>query len=84
MIKIHKTPWDMRPIISFTGSLMHPIVVWTDSKLQHVAAYTTAYFKDSKVLKRKLTTIDLSPGIMLLTADANSMYTDIQTRPVLN
>ena len=34
MIKIHKTPWTMIPIISCTVRLMHPIGVWTDSKFQ--------------------------------------------------
>ena len=84
MIKIHKTPWNMRPIISCTGSLMHPIVVWTDSKFQQVAADMPAYFKYSMLLKDKITTMDLPPVTMLLTKDATSMYTNIQTCPALN
>ena len=77
IIKTHKTPLTMTPIISCTGSLMHPIGVWTDSRFQQVAADIPAYFKDSKVLKEQLTTMELPPGIILFTADATSMYTYI-------
>ena len=38
MIKIHKTQWAIRPIISCTGSLMHTIGIRNDSKLKQVAA----------------------------------------------
>ena len=51
MVKMHKTPWSMRPIISCTGRLMHTIGVCTGSKFQQVVAYITAYLKNSKVLK---------------------------------
>ena len=74
----------MRPIISCTGILMHPIGVWTDGKFQHVAADIPAYSKDSKVLKEQLTNMYIPPGTTLLTVDATSMYTNIQTRPVRN
>ena len=63
---------------------MHPIGVWTDSKFQQVEAGMPDYFKDSKVLKEQLTAMNLPPGTMLLTADATSMYTNIQTHPKLN
>ena len=74
----------MRPIISCTGILMHTIGVWTDSKFQQVTADMPAYFKYSKVLKHHLTTMELQPGTILLTVDATSVYTNIQTRPALN
>ena len=74
----------MRPIISYTVSLMHPIGVWTDSKFQQVASKIPDYFKYSKVLKEQLTTMDIPPETMLLTADSTSMYTNIQTCTALN
>ena len=43
MIKIHKTLWTMRPIISCTVGLMHPIGVWTGSKFQQVVASMPGY-----------------------------------------
>ena len=79
MMKTHKTLWTMRPTISFTGSLMHPIGVWTDSKFQQVVADIPAYVKDSNVLKEKLATMYLPPGTMLLMVDANIIYKKIQT-----
>ena len=84
MIKIHMTLWAMRPIISCTDRLIHPISVWNDSNYQRVATDIPDYFKDSKVLKEQLTTTDLPPVTMLLTSYATSMYTDIQTCPDLN
>ena len=84
MIKIHKTPWIIRPIILCTVSRMHPIGVWDEIKFQQVATDMPDYFKDSKFLKEQLTTMDLPPGTMLPTADAMSMYTNIQTHPALN
>ena len=51
MIKIHKTPGTMRPIISCTGSLMHTLGVSSKSKFRQMEADMIAYFKDSKVLK---------------------------------
>ena len=49
-----------------------------------MAVEIPAYFKDSKLLKEQLTTMNLPPGTMLLTADVTSMYTNIQTLPALN
>ena len=77
MIKIHKTPWTIRPIISCNDSLIHPIGEWNDSNFQQVAADIPAYFKGSRFLLKKFTTMDLPPGTMLLTEDEMSMYTNI-------
>ena len=43
-----------------------------------------AYFKDSKLLKQQLATMDLPPRTMLLMADATSMYKNTQTSPKMN
>ena len=42
------------------------------------------YFKDSKVMKEQLITMDLPSQTMLLLADSTSMYKNIQTRPEMN
>ena len=42
------------------------------------------YFKDSKVMKEQLITMDLPSQTMLLLADSTSMYKNIQTRTALN
>ena len=84
MFKIHNTPWSVRPIILCTDSLVHPTGVCTYNKFQPVASVMIAYFKYSKFFKEQITTMDLPTGTMLLTADATSMYTNIQTHPKLN
>ena len=61
IIKNHKTLWTMRPIISYTDSLIHPIVVCIGSKFQQLEADMPSYFKEPKLRKEKLTTIELPP-----------------------
>ena len=47
---------------------MHPIVLWNDSKFQKVVSDMPAYFKNLKVLKEQLATMDQLPVSILLTA----------------
>ena len=46
-IKLHKKPLATRPIVSYSGSLLHPLGVWIDDKLQNVVKHQPAYFKSS-------------------------------------
>ena len=82
-IKIHKTPWKTRPIVSCSGSLLYALGVWVDRKLQVVARYQHSYISSSKKLKDLIIPLDLPPNAQLFTADAVSMYTNINTRHAL-
>jgi len=73
-----------RPIVSCPGSLLHPMGVWTDSRLQEVAKQQASYFPNSFELKKQLLELDLPPNARLFTADAVSMYTNIPTNLALN
>jgi len=68
-----------RPIVSCPGSLLHPLGVWIDSKLQPLAKIQRSYFKNSFVLRQQLVELVLPPNARLFTADAVSMYTNIPT-----
>ena len=68
-----------RPIVSCPGSLLHPLGIWVDRKLQPVAQHQRSYFKNSFTLLQQLYELDLPPGARLFTADAKSMYTNIPT-----
>jgi len=73
-----------RPIVSCPGSLLHPLGVWTDSRLQEVAKQQASYFPNSFELKKQLLELELPPNARLFTADAVSMYTNIPTTRALN
>ena len=83
LMKVHKNPLRTRPIVSCSGSLLHALGVWIDIKFQTVAAKQKTYFKSSFDLKKELLQLHLPPGAKLFTADAVSMYTNIQTAPAL-
>ena len=78
-IKVHKSPLQTRPVVSYSGSIAWGLGVWIDSKLQVVAEQQKAYFCDSRSLKTMLEDLNLPHGARLFTADAVSMYTNIPT-----
>jgi hypothetical protein len=83
LAKVHKTPWSTRPIISCSGSLLYAIGVWVDRQLQQIAIRQPSYIKNSKALKDLLLPLELPPTARLFTADAVSMYTNIDTNHAL-
>ena len=79
--KVHKEPWATRPVVSCVNSSMGDPSKWLDVKLQQVVRLCPCYLKDSQSLLRKLKHLGkLPPTAMLVTADAVSMYTNIDTQ----
>jgi hypothetical protein len=78
-MKVHKSPLKTRPIVSFSGSLFHSLGVWVDTHLQAVAKSFPSYLQSSFDLKTDLDSLNLPPNCRLFTADATSMYTNINT-----
>ena len=79
LYKIHKEPITTRPVISGCGSLLHSVGHWIDEQLQPIARTMPGYFKSSYELKEDLCSLTLPPNAVLFTADAVSMYTNIDT-----
>jgi hypothetical protein len=78
--KVHKTPWKTRPVVSCAGSFNEIASKWLDYKLSKIVKLCPSHIKDSyQVLDdlRQLGT--LPPSARLFTADAVSMYTNIDT-----
>jgi hypothetical protein len=84
LLKIHKTPIAARPVVSFSGSLMHALATWCDNKLQPIAQAQNSYIKSSEELKNLLCQLELPPNAKFFTADARAMYTNIPTDACLD
>lgn len=77
--KMHKnkiTP-PGRPIISGVNSLYSCIGEYLDTFFQLMAAKARAFLRDGKELKRLLLGVDVEGPILLVTADVESLYTNI-------
>ena len=82
--KIHKTPWTTRPIVSISGSKLAGLGCWIDKILQPYARSIPSFIKSSYELKNLLITMPPLPSTArLLTADAVSMYTNIEINDAL-
>ena len=86
LMKVHKTPIATRPIVSCSGTLLHSLGVWVDDKLQRIVTTQQSYFKSSATLKKQIITLDNldESYYSLYTADAQSMYTNIDTEKALH
>ena len=84
LIKIHKMKgiddWKTRPFTSTCVSLLAYESKWLDTKLQPLTCHLPTYIKDWQSLKKSVQNLGvLPPGSKLFTADAISMYTNINT-----
>ena len=78
--KVHKTPWATRPIVSYSGSLLHGLGRWIDHQLQPICKKIPSYISSSSRLKRQLQSLDIDLSrASFFTADATAMYTNIDT-----
>ena len=89
-LKAHKlkpgqnvTHLKSRPIVACPGSLLHPLGIWTDRKLQTLAKEQVSYFRNSYDLRQELCSKQYHPTAQLFTADAISMYTNIPTNTAI-
>jgi hypothetical protein len=78
--KIHKTPFKTRPVVSQCGSVPEPLSKYLDRELQRVVHLCPSYLKDSWDLLESLKSLgSLPPNALFFTADAVSMYSNIDT-----
>ena len=77
--KIHKSPWVMRPIVATAGTFANDWSKWLHHQLAKLQPYVESYLRDTQDLLDALPA-RLPPNARLFTADARSMYTNIDTR----
>ena len=89
-LKAHKlkpgqnvTHLKSRPIVACSGSLLHPLGIWIDRKLQVIAKQQESYFRNSFELRQQLCSTTYPTNAKLFTADAVSMYTNIPTNTAI-
>ena len=79
-IKVHKDPWKTRPVVCCAGTLLNQLSKWLDFWLQKLKPFVPSYLKNSDELIKKLKKLGRCPiNARLFTADAQSMYTNIDT-----
>ena len=79
-IKVHKHPWKTRPIVCCAGTMLNGFSRWIDYWLQQLKPLIPTFIKNSEQLIDDLNNIgQLPPGALLFKADAESMYTNIDT-----
>ena len=78
--KIHKIPWKLRPVTGSGGSLMSATSKWVDRKLQPLTKHIPTFVQDWNAILNRLKKLNQLPSwSLLLSIDANSMYTNIDT-----
>ena len=89
-LKAHKlkpgqnvTHLKSRPIGACPGSLLHPLGIWIDRKLQVIAKQQESYFRNSFELRQQLCSTTYPTNAKIFTADAVSMYTNIPTNTAI-
>jgi hypothetical protein len=77
--KVHKTPMSLRPVVSSTNSLLAVFSIWLDYKTKELLPLVKSYLKNSLTLIQTLRNLNIPENALLFTADAKSMYTNIDT-----
>jgi len=79
MPKVHKNPMKLQPVVSCINSLPSIFSTWLDFKMKELLSFIPSYIKNSTELIKDLKQLHLPPGAKVFTADAISMYTNIDT-----
>jgi hypothetical protein len=78
MLKVHKSPWSTRPVVSCVGSFAEIFSKWLDVQLKKFLLLSQTYLQDSNQVLHELHALGpLPPDAKLFTADAVSMYTNM-------
>jgi hypothetical protein len=75
--KVHKVPMSLRPVVSSTNSLLSVFSTWLDYRMKELLHLVQSYLKDSSSFIRAIEELQLPDNALLFTADAKSMYTNI-------
>ena len=77
--KIHKTPVSLRPVVSTSGSLSAIFSTWLDYKMKELLPLIKSYIHNSFQVIEDFKALEIPENALLFSADAVSMYTNINT-----
>jgi hypothetical protein len=77
--KVHKTPVTLRPVVSSSSSFLSVFSVWLDLKMKDLLPLVKSYIKNSMTIINDLKELFIPDDALIFTADAKSMYTNIDT-----
>jgi len=77
--KVHKIPVSLRPVVSTTNSLLAIFSNWLDFRMKELLPLVQSYTKNSTDIIHDLKGLTLPENAKLFSADATSMYTNIDT-----
>jgi hypothetical protein len=79
--KVHKTPWSTQPVVSCVGSFAEIFSKWLDHQMKKLLpTFSKTYLKDLFAILHDIRNLGpLPPHAKLFTANAVSMYTNIDT-----
>jgi hypothetical protein len=81
--KVHKSPMMLRPVVSSCGSLLSIFSTWLDFKMKELLPFIKSHLKNSTSLINDLRDLHIPQDALLFSADATSMYTNIDTATAL-
>jgi hypothetical protein len=77
--KVHKIPITLRPVVSSVNSFSSVFSNWLDFKMKDLLPLVKSYTKNSSDVINDLKNLDIPENARLFSADAKSMYTNIDT-----
>jgi len=82
--KVHKEPLSFRPVVSTSGSLLAIFSTWLDYKMKDLIPLVKSYIKNSFEIIKELQNLTIPNNALFFSADAMSMYTNIDTPTGVN
>jgi hypothetical protein len=78
--KVHKHPIALRPVVSSVNSFLSVFSNWLDFKMKELLPLVKSYTKNSFDVLQDLHRLQIPSNAVLFSADAKSMYTNIDTK----
>jgi hypothetical protein len=82
--KVHKNPFSLRPVVSTTNSLLAVFSTWLDYEMKELLPFAESFTKNSISVIQDIKHLQIPDNALLFSADAVSMYTNIDTQQALN
>jgi len=77
--KVHKNPVSLRPVVSSVNSFLSVFSIWLDYQMKELLPIIKSHVKNSVEVIKDIKKLDIPDNALLFSADAQSMYTNIDT-----